>query len=347
MKNYLLILTLGIGVFLNAQITINYSDYPEIGDVIMYDTTNVGGLTVGASGANAVWDFSSMPGTYNVTRTYTNPSTSTYAALFPSANMVIQMPGAETFLNVNNNRVEILGTADDHLGLGFITPAVYTPTLTSIVFPTNYQDSRTDVFGYNVTANGAAYGVDSVSVDVNGTVNSSIDGYGTLILPNPFLNSIACLREHAAISLNFDISVYTLFTGWMPLSTQTESFDLYTWVALGYGSGILETQADGAGNVSTVLLAEYTNSIVSVNEGKETYLKVRTDINNSFAAIEWNPNKNAESISVFDNMGRLIKSVKPLNSGYFILTLSEYTSGQYIVSVAFDNETISKPLMIQ
>ena len=58
MKNFLLILALISTLYTNAQITINYSDYPEIGDVVMYDTTNVTGLSVGTSGANQTWDFS-------------------------------------------------------------------------------------------------------------------------------------------------------------------------------------------------------------------------------------------------------------------------------------------------
>ena len=55
MKNFLLILALISTLYTNAQITINYSDYPEIGDVVMYDTTNVTGLSVGTSG---VYDYS-------------------------------------------------------------------------------------------------------------------------------------------------------------------------------------------------------------------------------------------------------------------------------------------------
>jgi hypothetical protein len=57
------ILSLGavvwLAVMLPAQITLNLSDYPDIGDDIFYftDTLPVG-ATVGMAGANQTWDFS-------------------------------------------------------------------------------------------------------------------------------------------------------------------------------------------------------------------------------------------------------------------------------------------------
>ena len=87
---------------------------------------------------------------------------------------------------------------DDQLGTGVMTPAVYTDNLVRSAFQPNYLDSNTDLFGYSITsAYNLVPGADSIKLDVNGTVSSSIDAYGTLITPS---DSIACLREHASFA---------------------------------------------------------------------------------------------------------------------------------------------------
>ena len=346
MKNFLLILALISTLYTNAQITINYSDYPEIGDVVMYDTTNVTGLSVGTSGANQTWDFSSMTSTYNATRSYLNPSASMYSYLFPGANMMIQMPGSETFLNVNSTGVEILGTVDDQLGTGVMTPAVYTDNLVSISFPTNYLDSNTDLFGYSITsAYNLVPGADSVKLDVNGTVSSSIDAYGTLITPS---DSIACLREHASFALNVGVAVHIPMLGWQAPMPQNQTIDAYTWVALGYGAGILETEANSStGTIKRVLLADYAAPFTGIERKNSDFFKVSIDINQSFAAIEWSPNVESKSIQLLDQMGRVVKNIIPEQKAYHILDLNNFAKGQYIIQLNTANNSLSKKIIVQ
>ena len=97
MKYSILNLLLFIGISLNAQVSINFADYPVIGDIHKCDSTNIGGLTAGAAGANAIWDFSSLNTNYNFERKFLSPSTSTYSSQFPGANMLIQDGEGETF----------------------------------------------------------------------------------------------------------------------------------------------------------------------------------------------------------------------------------------------------------
>lgn len=347
MKQCLFILSLAFGMIANGQISISYSDYPQIGDIAVYDTTYNGGLTVGASGASVVWDFSSLSGNYNATRSYTSPSSSTYSAAFPSANMVIQEGGTETFLDVSSSKVEIIGMVMD-LGLGVNTPIPFTNTLTSINFPTNYNDTFNDGYSFDITIDGGSMGMDSMNMNSSATTSSSIDAFGQLITPS--LDTIDCLREYVVHTATTNVLVKDAMLtmgAWTQVQTTNTTDYSYTWVALGYGAGVMETTTDASGNVQTVKLAQFNGPLVSVEEKLDNYLKVRTDINNSFAAIEWNPEYLATSINVLDYAGRLILKSEPKNTGYEMMSLSNLSNGQYIIQVFFGSNVINKKIMVQ
>ena len=83
----------------------------------------------------------------------------------------------------------------------------------------------------------------------------------------------------------------------------------------------------------------------NIKKQSQKNLSIRTDINNSFAVIEWKSNSDVQ-MSVFDMGGRCVKSIKPKNN-YHILDLNEFSSGSYIVSIYNDNKTLSKQLVVK
>ncbi|HIF14210.1 MAG TPA: hypothetical protein EYQ86_02320, partial [Bacteroidetes bacterium] len=261
MKYIVLNLLLFIGISLNAQITINFGDYPVIGDIHKYDSTNIGGLTAGAAGANITWDFSNISGNYNFSRNFIAPSASTYSAAFPGANMVIQDAEAETFLDVNATKVEMLGIVMD-IGLGAWTVVPFTNTLTSINFPTDYTDSFSDTYDFDITVDGSSLGADSVNVTSTASVLSTIDAYGKLITPN---DTVECLREYVEHTSTTVVNAYVAILGsWTQIQSTTSTDYSYTWVAMGHGSGVMEVTTNSLGNIETIKLKEVPNTVTNV-----------------------------------------------------------------------------------
>ena len=320
-----------IGISLNAQISINLGDYPTSGQTFLYDTTNIGGLNVGASGANAIWDFSNMTSNYNYLRSYSNPSTSTSGTQFPTANLHLMEPGGiETFFTVDSNKVEIIGRVEDlsAYGLG-MTAIPYTNTMTSLNFPINYNDSYTDNFEFSFIY------MSILTVTTTGSVVCNIDAFGKLITPN---DTIDCIREYA--ELNSTVSIPGTAPSAIPTIYQ------YTWVALGYGGGVMDVTADASGNIESIYLNNYSNPLVSSKTPEVNEMRVRTDINNSFAVVEWKNNDTETLLSVYDLGGRCLKSIA-LEKKYHILDLNEFSSGSYIISISGENTTLSKQLIVK
>ena len=92
MKKALLIAIVFISPYISVgQIVLNQTDLPNIGDIqimVSVDSTQGVGLSPGASGANVIWNFSSLiAGISEDTTYYENPTSTPYGSSFPSANI--------------------------------------------------------------------------------------------------------------------------------------------------------------------------------------------------------------------------------------------------------------------
>jgi len=205
-KNLLILLTFLVSVsMLNAQVTLTNAVFPATGDVLKtrQATSLNGAVSVTAAGPNQTWDFSQMTGGILDTTVVVAASTGTYAALFPSANIILEtsiLPG-ENYLETGANSMSIVGFAGDVLGIGVIIPAVFEDPFVLLQTPTNYQDTYTDHANFEIeigTANypalvaylddslglaAAGIEVDSLRLTYTATILYNADSWGNLTVP--------------------------------------------------------------------------------------------------------------------------------------------------------------------
>ena len=156
----------------NAMPTAGY------GDTILMAT----GMNVGASGANAMWDFSTMSVTPISTFSVMAPGATPHAATFPSATHALhvsQLGGSNSFYEYyrqSANGWEIL--ASNFTGMSGDNYA--TNTKLRIPVPFNFNNSKIDTFQ-----------------KVGGSVDAytiTYDGYGTLKTPGRTLNDVIRIK---------------------------------------------------------------------------------------------------------------------------------------------------------
>ncbi|MFT6021108.1 MAG: hypothetical protein ACI9CQ_003914, partial [Saprospiraceae bacterium] len=88
MKKYYLILicTFLFSITAQSQITLDASNFPQIGETIInVNATTSASLTVGNPGANQIYDFSMVEPIDSTTTTLVDPTTTPGSADFPNA----------------------------------------------------------------------------------------------------------------------------------------------------------------------------------------------------------------------------------------------------------------------
>ena len=127
----LLIFSFFLVVFLNAQISLESSDYfPEAGDTLStLFSVNTNGVTISASGGDQNWDFSNLTGGTARSRVIQSIDAAPNPEIFPSANLYIaQQAGGNGFYRSNSASFSILGfEGEDPLGQGLEVETPFSP----------------------------------------------------------------------------------------------------------------------------------------------------------------------------------------------------------------------------
>lgn len=195
MKKLLLLFAIFSATIAKSQmLTLTQSVYePVPGDTsraYVMDTTAYGILPVAPTGSNVTWDFSNLvPTTSIVTSAYSSPGSTSVTAPV-GCNLVQQQGGSYTFLkstNTPSTQTELMGI---NLGTVSIT---FTNTGVIARYPISY--------GYNLGDNlsGSVGG----TAQATGSVVSTADGHGTLVLPNGNVyNNVLRVKSVQNINVN-------------------------------------------------------------------------------------------------------------------------------------------------
>ena len=219
----LIILMIVSSNYLWSQFTVTSAFNPLPGDVERYrecDTTNV---LPGSSGTNVNWNNSSLTlQTDSVLINYISPSATPYASYFPTSTIAVQEMSNYRYYMGNTSVLEYLGNVVD-----FTPPIVYSLSNPQSLFqyPMNYGSSFTDNY----------FGTETVSTMVikhYGTVNATIDGYGTLQLPiGTFQNVMRTKYTEHRIDSMWISGVWN--------ETMTTWDTSYYWIRNGYKFGLM------------------------------------------------------------------------------------------------------------
>ncbi len=128
--------------------------------------------SAGSSGANQTWDFSDVSENNTASIGLVAPSASAAASNFPQANVAAYVPVQETyqFFSANSSASAYYGLAVPGTTIPYSNGEVF------FTYPLTYSNTNNDLFGGTFNSGGYNW-------TRTGTINSEVDGYGTLITP--------------------------------------------------------------------------------------------------------------------------------------------------------------------
>ncbi len=195
---------------LNAQIVITSSSFPKVGDTIRTANDNLPtGIDVGLAGPNKMWDFRKLQAPFNIEQILRNPSQSDNGNVFPGANWYYTGQGdAEFFYRKTNSTVLQMGFAGNTVLSGFNLSVIAKnePNLVEKTAPMRYEDSFNNSslqlipFSAAIIPDTFFAGLplrpDSIRLSSRITQNSTIDAWGTMMIP---MGTFDVLRENRII----------------------------------------------------------------------------------------------------------------------------------------------------
>lgn len=349
-KLYFIALSLFTGLTIsNAQVVLTQGNHaPMAGDTYdMYQIDSTG-VTPGASGTSAVWNFTATPS--RTTIPLTNSCSASTNTMYP-AGAVARATGTAaanyytstgTALNFWGGNIKISFVNADYV---FSTPAVH--ALYSMV----YNTTTTSTFVGSVSS-GTASGTIS-----NGTSTVIADGQGTLNLPNRSFSN--ALRVSTYTGFNFNVpsfgangsvkqQVWDYYsslsnfpsTKLVPLFTiLTTTIDLTTPFPNNQTSTLVLLNKD----YEYVAVTDYTSEVKELN-------LFPNPANDNFNLIFVNENAANVNVEITNAIGQIVKkenipSTKGVVSHSF--NVAELNSGIYFVKVNVGDKSSIKKLTIQ
>lgn len=214
-----------------AQITITAATFPVVGDTFYFaiDTAPSGSDFITPPGSGQNWDFTSLNFTQTFETVYQAAGAGNHAADFPGAELMVSNATGESYYNVTNNKVELLGYAGgDPANLGVNVLAKFGPPIIERRSPVNFFDINqqtsdltlpfsTDALPDSLLANipGASL-IDSIRVRINFQRLDVVDAWGNLRIPHQPM-PVPVLREKRTEYTTTALDVHS-FLGWIPLS---------------------------------------------------------------------------------------------------------------------------------
>jgi hypothetical protein len=198
MKKLIPFFVLGTIASANAQVVIDESDFPTIGDSFTFgndvDVTDLG-LNLGTTGTGQTYDFSMLVTDELEVVGFYDPSTVQSGSDFPTADMAVDQSQAYAFAEVGGGEVNIIGLGGDMSGaLGLPVPLTLsipaTDPWTIFTFPSSLGTSFADTanFDQTVYSDGLVpspynlvWDPDSVRIGRTVYMTSEMDAEGTLL----------------------------------------------------------------------------------------------------------------------------------------------------------------------
>jgi hypothetical protein len=229
MKSMLLSLLTFSWITLTAQITINSSVIPNVGDTIKTALDTNALVSVLSNGGPKTWPFAQLENHGSNDRVYRAANTGTNFASFSGAElMTIGDNGAETYYDRTNSQLSVLGYAGaDPAGFGVSVLARFNPPLILQRAPLNFFDINQSVSNLTIALSlddipdslftFPIPGVDSIRIRFTTNRLDVVDAFGQMSIPG---QTEDVLREKRTETSETGLDVHS-FLGWTAIPTGT------------------------------------------------------------------------------------------------------------------------------
>ncbi len=346
-KIYLFIFSLFALTQLNAQTSYTLTQANSeavVGDSYAskgVDTSSA--LPMNLTGLNITWNMTGLYDTLAVdTNKYLSPASDPNSVNYPGVTMVLKNSNGSTYYKSSTNQLEILG-AD--LAFGNNTATLDYNVSSAIVaqYDMSYGYSNSDVIGGDISAMG-------FPGTFTGTVNSSIDGTGTLNINWASFSN--CVRVKSVQSAAFDLN--------SPLGPLSGTVDQVTYTFYNSSSKFPLFTYNYTHVFATIIDQEQVNisaqsgvfNSVKENKVKDVIFKTypnpaNNEINLHFVLAQ----SDNYSIEITNTLGQTVKSVSlnNLQSGMYNepINTNDLAAGIYTIKVSGKNSQGTEKLVIQ
>lgn len=338
MKKNLLKLSLFVLPFIGtAQITINQSDLPTIGNMWfeLTDTTTL--QTVTPSGANQIWNYSNFAVAESQVTHLQNiaAAPSAWNANFPSAQMVnySATDSSAIYFSSNTTGFYVEGFYNGSLTAQPPNAINYSPNYLGIPTPFTYNNARNHtakiivIFNQGFNYKYVLYTYQQFTADAHGTITTPA---GT------FTNTLRIRQlNYSEDSIYIDPG-----TGYQPLSNTTarDTTISYTWLKNAPNTLVFTMNEKMNGNAGSGISSSTSYYSATATE-VPTFLKPKESIafpnpsnGSKFITIPLE-NKNATSLSIYNTLGELVKNEVVNDSEAILFETTLFNSGIYIYKV--------------
>jgi hypothetical protein len=329
-----------------AQITIDQSDMPSVGDYIPRKSDTLSVLPgPGASGPNQVWNFTALSN--YVISEYTNVvsvASTPNGNQFGSSNMAMTNDNASyLYFNKSAQSFTTQGLSGDLLGTGNIN-APFSPDLTLHQFPRTFGSSFTDAYALDVTVPGAAINpiLNQIHFKRSSSVKDTTDAWGLLTTPHGTYN---VLRVHTMeISVDSVWALPIFPPTWSLVSTASDTTHSYSWVGKGGKIAIAEMSLDTLGMPKTFTWSELAGIGVGLEETHSNDFQIHPNPANDFFTLT---NVLPSSIQLFDMKGSALPVECTTDGTNTLVNVSRIPSGIYYVKIQAGDQSSCQKLIKQ
>ena len=348
MKKRIVYVALLFTSFTNAQ-SLTQLNEPVIGNsATMFVCDSSFSNFSSTSGTGLIWDFSSITGYTGISSKVINVSSPDVTDFSPATKMTKIDGFISTYWNSSLNNRTSKGFIYTEPSLGKVVVKFSKDDEVVNNYPFAYQDNLNDVFSgtlQNPSINGGT------ATNCSGTNITSIDGSGTLKLPNS--NTFAnVIRQKTVETTTAKIS-YLIFTSDVIVTrTQFDYFNTSGSTNLPIFShiNIVLSAKDLAIEKKVTLVISSVNPTIitptaSLEEVTRTNISIYPNPTEGNITIIGNFSSNA-SLMVLDQTGREVTSIETLSSGT-LLDLSNFNKGIYQLVIMDEGVKMIKNVIVK
>ncbi|MDB5281803.1 MAG: hypothetical protein JWO06_878 [Bacteroidota bacterium] len=366
-KIYLLSVAVVCVLRVNCQITVTASDFANPGEtVVMSDATINQFLSYHTTGANSIWDYSTLQ--YNgqhIDTFYKETSANPFYILYFSntsfnphrssmfitggvtAPIIPLLPltitNTENFLYKSSSVYEDQGFGADINGIPF--PIAFTHPDVIYNFPIDYGNTDNSTSGYSINLPGTGY------YGYQQTRTNKVDGWGTLTTPFGTFPAIRVMSEIASYDTFYINSVSQGIK--IPRFKQRE----YKWIGNGQQEPLLQINTQVLFfNIETINIIQYRDSIhiipvsgIDEAGNNDIAFAVYPNPANANFTVLYHPvneNYDGTTLTATDISGRVILS-KSLTGSMESFDASTWARGMYFITVLNGNQRVVQKLVVQ